>query len=49
MSSSNLSTDICQLIDFEKYLKCPKCKKIEFYCNEHKKEVEKILNQVDFA
>ncbi len=32
-----------ELIDFLKYLNCPNCKEVEFYCAEHRIEVEKIL------
>jgi len=32
-----------ELIDFNKYLNCPDCQKVEFYCAEHRIEVEKIL------
>ena len=32
-----------ELIDFDKYLNCPDCQKVEFYCAEHRIEVEKIL------
>ena len=30
-------------IDFTKYLNCPDCVKVEFYCKKHKAEVEKLL------
>lgn len=30
-------------IDFTKYLNCQDCVKIEFYCKNHKAEVEKLL------
>ncbi len=33
------------LIDYDKYLQCPKCKESKLYCNLHKIEVDKILNQ----
>ncbi len=32
-----------ELMDFIKYLNCPICKKIEFYCMEHRIEMEMIL------
>jgi len=32
-----------ELIDFLKYLNCPNCKEVEFYCAKHRIEVEKIL------
>ena len=30
-------------IDFTKYLNCPDCAKVEFYCKKHRMEVEKLL------
>ena len=30
-------------IDFNKYLNCPNCKAVEFYCTAHKIEVELVL------
>ena len=30
-------------IDYEKYLSCPDCHEIEFYCPKHKAEVESLL------
>ena len=30
-------------IDYRKYLNCPNCKEIEFYCPEHRKEVELLI------
>ncbi len=38
-------TKIEHVIDYDKYLNCPDCKAIQFYCSPHKKEVDKILNQ----
>ena len=32
-------------VDFYKYLKCPKCVESGLYCQEHRIEVENILNQ----
>lgn len=34
------------VIDYDKYLQCPKCKESRLYCNLHKIEVDKILNQL---
>jgi len=34
------------VINYDKYLQCPKCKESKLYCNLHKIEVDKILNQV---
>ena len=31
-------------IDYSKYLNCEECRKNEFYCPRHKKEVESIIN-----
>ncbi|MCE2505577.1 MAG: hypothetical protein J4F36_03695 [Nitrosopumilaceae archaeon] len=33
----------CSMIDYYKYLKCPKCKESGLYCITHRKEVEQIL------
>ena len=33
------------VIDYDKYLQCPQCKESKLYCNLHKIEVDKILNQ----
>ena len=33
------------VIDFYKYLNCPNCKELEFFCTTHKIEVDKIINQ----
>jgi len=33
------------MIDYYKYLKCPKCKESGLYCNVHRKEVEIILEK----
>ena len=30
-------------IDFNKYLNCPQCQEVEFYCTKHKAEVESLL------
>jgi len=30
------------LIDFHKYLNCPNCKEVEFYCSKHRAEVENL-------
>ena len=30
-------------IDYRKYLNCPKCKDVELYCPEHRKEVEMLV------
>lgn len=32
-------------IDYDKYLQCLKCKESKLYCDPHKIEVDKILNQ----
>ena len=32
-------------IDFTKYLACPDCKSVEFYCPKHKLEVENFLSE----
>ncbi len=32
------------VIDYDKYLQCPKCKESKLYCDLHKQEVDKILN-----
>ncbi len=37
-------TKIEHVIDYYKYLNCPDCKKLQFYCAPHKIEVDKILN-----
>ena len=31
-------------IDFYKYLKCPDCKAVKFYCPKHRIEVENFLS-----
>jgi hypothetical protein len=31
------------MLDFRKYLNCPKCKQSPPYCLEHRKEVDAIL------
>jgi len=33
------------MIDYYKYLKCPKCKESGLYCYPHRKEVDKILEK----
>ncbi len=33
------------VIDFYKYLQCPRCIESGLYCKPHRIEVEKILNQ----
>ena len=38
-------TTIEHVIDYDKYLNCPDCKDVQFYCTPHKKEVDEILNQ----
>ena len=30
-------------IDYRKYLNCPACKDVEFYCTDHRKEVELLI------
>ena len=37
--------DDSDLIDYEKYLRCPDCKKKGLYCQKHKVEVEEILRK----
>lgn len=39
------SKEDSNLIDYEKYLRCPDCKKSGLYCSKHKAEVEKILSE----
>ena len=31
------------VVDYQKYLNCPKCQEEEPYCQEHKREVEVLL------
>ena len=38
------SLELDEMIDFTKYLSCPDCKEIEFYCEKHRLEVEQILS-----
>ncbi len=33
------------VIDYDKYMQCPKCKESKLYCAQHKAEVDKILFQ----
>jgi len=33
------------VIDYYKYLQCPKCKESGLYCKPHRLEVDNILNQ----
>ena len=33
------------IIDYNKYLQCSKCEESKLYCDIHKIEVDKILNQ----
>lgn len=37
------NAEIFEKIDFSKYLNCIVCKETEFYCDEHKNEVEQII------
>ncbi len=37
------NAEIFEKIDFSKYLNCIACKETEFYCDEHKNEVEQII------
>lgn len=37
------------MINFYKYLNCPKCREVEFYCPKHKREVEEILKKSNTA
>lgn len=41
------SSNCSDKIRFSKYLNCQACKESGLYCDEHKKEVEKILSQLN--
>ena len=45
MKKDNSESPILDL-DYTKYLNCPKCKKVELYCPEHREEVEKTLSSL---
>ncbi len=47
MNGIDESHDPLQLIDYEKYLKCERCKETELYCYEHRIEVEKKLRELN--
>ena len=39
-----MASEYDYVIDYDKYLQCPKCKETKLYCDLHKLEVDKILN-----
>ncbi len=39
-----MASEYDYVIDYDKYLQCPKCKESKLYCDLHKREVDKILN-----
>ncbi len=43
------NAEIFEKIDFSKYLNCLACKETEFYCDEHKDEVERIILSASMA
>jgi hypothetical protein len=45
--TTNRDEDPILAISYEKYLNCPKCKKVEPYCPKHKSEVEALLSCLD--
>ena len=40
-----LTNELHYMIDYNKYLQCTNCKESKLYCDLHKIEVDKILNQ----
>lgn len=45
INENHKMTNECEcMIDYDKYLQCPKCKESKLYCDLHKIEVDKILN-----
>jgi len=40
-----MTTKLDYGINYDKYLQCPKCKESRLYCDLHKLEVDKILDQ----
>ncbi|MCV0410512.1 hypothetical protein [Nitrosopumilus sp.] len=38
---------VIEMIDYEKYLKCPDCRNAGLYCKPHREEVETILKNND--
>ena len=45
--TANKDEDPILAIGYEKYLNCPKCRKVEPYCQEHKAEVEVLLSRLN--
>ena len=43
------NAEIFEKIDFSKYLNCKACKETEFYCDEHKNEVEQIIQNASMT
>ncbi len=42
-----MTNELHYMIDYNKYLQCPKCKESKLYCDLHKLEVDKILDQCE--
>ncbi|MFB5598374.1 MAG: hypothetical protein ACE5RJ_05105 [Nitrosopumilaceae archaeon] len=47
--TTNKDEDPIRVIGYEKYLNCPKCRKEEPYCLEHKADVEVLLSRLNLV